>query len=254
MRFMIIRKADHNTEAGTPPSAALLAAMEKYGAQLEAAGLSCAGQGLQPSAEGVRITFSDGKINLRAGPFPEEKQLVAGFIMMEAQSREEAIEWLRRWPAEDGDGELTLEIRGGGCPGGLEGIGLTKEAANSASMDSGADQAQRYMVMLKTNAQAEAGAIPSDAVLAAMARRNEEGIRAGVLVAAEGLQTSASGARVKFFSGKSTVLDGPFSETKELIAGYWLLQGKSIEDAIAWVKSYPYPFIDDAEVEIRPVL
>ncbi|HTD05916.1 YciI family protein [Undibacterium sp.] len=240
---MIIRKADQATEAGSPPSAGTLAAMAKYSEELEAAGAACAGLVLHPSSKGVRMHFRDGEQTMSEGPFTEEKELVAGFAMMEAESQQEAIAWLKRWPAQDN--ELTLEVRGSGCPGGLEGVSLTRAAADT--------EQRRFVVMLKSSPLAETGAIPSDKVLAAMAGRNAEGVQAGVMIAGEGLQITASGARVKFSGGKSTVLDGPFSETKELIAGYWLIQAKSMAGAIDWVKRYPYPFIEDAQVEIRPV-
>ncbi|GGC67360.1 YciI family protein [Undibacterium terreum] len=247
MRFMVIRKTDQDTEAGVLPAAGMLEAMEGFEEQLQVAGIHCAGMALHPSEQAVRVNFHDGSISIYEGPFSEENELVAGFSMMEAASKQELIEALERWPAQPHD--MTLEVRGGGCPGGLEGIGLKKSVVNV-----GQNQVhKRFLVLLKANPLAETGAIPSDQVLAAMAKRNEEGIRAGRLLAAEGLQVTASGSRLKFAGGKPFVLDGPFSETKELIAGYWLLQEESIADAIDWVKTYPYPFIEDAQVEIRQV-
>ncbi|MES2102513.1 MAG: YciI family protein [Pseudomonadota bacterium] len=241
---MILRKADQDTEAGLLPDVGASAAMARYSEELDAAGISCAGLALHPSSKGARVHFRDGKISASEGPFPGEKELVAGFTMLEAGSQQEAVEWLKRWPAQQQ--ELTLEVRGSGCPGGLEGVSLTQEVAADTEQ-------KRYVVMLKASPQAETGAIPSDAVLAAMCKRNEEGVKAGVMIAGEGLQVTASGARVKFAAGRHMVLDGPFSETKELIAGYWLIQAASMAGAIDWVRNYPYPFIEDAQVEIRQV-
>lgn len=110
----------------------------------------------------------------------------------------------------------------------------------------------RFMVMVKATANSEAGAMPSQALLAAMGKFNEELARAGVLLAAEGLQPSARGARVKFAGGKRAVVDGPFAETKELVAGFWLWQCKSRDEAIEWVKRCPDPMPgEEAVIEIR---
>ena len=109
MRFMIIRKADKSTEAGVMPSGALLAAMLKYNEELMKAGVLLQGEGLQPSSKGFRVTTNSGKPTVVDGPFTETKELIAGFTMIQVRSREEAIEWVKRWPAEDGD--AVLEVR-----------------------------------------------------------------------------------------------------------------------------------------------
>jgi hypothetical protein len=111
----------------------------------------------------------------------------------------------------------------------------------------------RFMILLKANAETEAGVLPSEKLLADMGNYNEELVKAGVLLAGEGLQPSSKGARVKFSGTKRTVVDGPFTETKELIAGFWLLQVKSKEEAIEWVKRCPNPTGNEAEIEIRQV-
>lgn len=115
----------------------------------------------------------------------------------------------------------------------------------------------RVMVIIKANEDSEAGIMPGEQLLTDMGRYNEELVKAGIMLAAEGLYPSSKGARVKFSGGKTTVIDGPFTEAKELIAGFYLWQVKSMEEAIAWVKRMPAPvdFPLDAEdvVEIRPV-
>jgi hypothetical protein len=111
----------------------------------------------------------------------------------------------------------------------------------------------RFMIMVKATKDSEAGVMPSEQLLADMGKYNEELAKAGVLLAGEGLQPSSKGARVKF-SGKSrTVVDGPFAETKELIAGFWLLEVRSKEEAIERVKRSPNPFEGESEIEIRRV-
>ncbi|MDM0115590.1 YciI family protein [Variovorax sp. J22R133] len=111
----------------------------------------------------------------------------------------------------------------------------------------------RFMVIVKATDQSEAGAPPDEKILAAMGKYNEELANAGVLVSAEGLHPSSKGARVKFSGTRRTVVDGPFAEAKELIAGYWIFQVKSREEAIEWVRKCPNPFEGESEIEIRQV-
>jgi hypothetical protein len=111
MRFMIMRRADADTEAGVVPSEPVLAAMAKYHEQLVKAGVMLQGDGLQPSSMGARVKFSSGHPQVIDGPFVEAKELIAGFSMLEVRSKEEAIEWVKRWPAIDGHGEVEIEIR-----------------------------------------------------------------------------------------------------------------------------------------------
>ncbi len=111
----------------------------------------------------------------------------------------------------------------------------------------------RFMILLKADKNTEAGALPDEKLLTEMGKYNEELVKAGVLLAAEGLHPSSTGARVRFSGGKRTVTDGPFSEPKELIAGFWLFQVKSKEEAIEWVKRCPNPLDTEAEIEIRQV-
>jgi hypothetical protein len=108
----------------------------------------------------------------------------------------------------------------------------------------------RFMVIVKANKDSEAGVLPSKKMLSDMGKFNEELVKAGVMLAGEGLHDSSKGARVKFSGGQTTVIDGPFAETKELVAGYWMWQVKSKEEAIEWLKRAPF---EDTEVEIRQV-
>jgi hypothetical protein len=111
----------------------------------------------------------------------------------------------------------------------------------------------RFMILVKATKDSEAGVLPSQKLLAEMMKYNEELVKAGVLLAGEGLQPSSKGARVRFSGGKRTVIDGPFAETKELVAGFWLIQVKSLEEAIEWVKRVPNPHEEESEIEIRQV-
>ena len=111
----------------------------------------------------------------------------------------------------------------------------------------------RFMIMVKANEDSEAGTLPSQELLTAMSHYNEELVKAGVLLAADGLQPSSKGKRVRFSGDKRTVIDGPFAETKELIAGFWIIQVKSLEEAVEWVKRCPNPMDGESEIEIRQV-
>jgi hypothetical protein len=111
----------------------------------------------------------------------------------------------------------------------------------------------RFMVMVKATKDSEAGVMPSEEMLAAMGKFNEEMVKAGVMLDGNGLQASSKGARVRFEGDKRTVIDGPFAETKELVAGYWIIQVKSKAEAIEWIKRCPNPHCEDSEIEIRQV-
>jgi hypothetical protein len=109
------------------------------------------------------------------------------------------------------------------------------------------------MILIKATKDSEAGVMPSEQLLTEMVKFNEELVKAGVMLAGEGLHPSSKGARVRFCGGKRTVIDGPFAETKELLAGFWLWQVKSKEEAIEWVKRCPNPHNEETEIEIRQV-
>jgi hypothetical protein len=109
------------------------------------------------------------------------------------------------------------------------------------------------MVIVKATKESEAGVMPSEKLLTEMGKYNEELMKAGIMLAGDGLHPSSRGVRVHFSGSKRSVIDGPFSETKELIAGYWLWQVKSLEEAIEWVKRCPNPMESDSDIEIRPV-
>ena len=246
MRFMILIKADDATEAGVLPSEQLLTEMGAYNEELVNAGVMVAGEGLQSSAHGVRVRFAGGRATVIDGPFAETKELLAGFWLWNVRTKEEAIEWLKRCPNPTGS-EPVVELREAGCASGLEGVSPQPVSTGTGM--------KRFVVLIKTDHAMEAGVHPGNERLAAMAQRNAEAVQEGTLLLAEGLQPSSKGARVKFSGRTRTVVDGPFAETKELIAGFWLIQVASIADAIEWVKRYPYPRGGDAEyeIEIRPV-
>src|SRR5688572_1496608 len=111
----------------------------------------------------------------------------------------------------------------------------------------------RFMVLVKATKDSEAGVMPSVQLLEEMGKFNEELIKAGMMLAGEGLHPSSKGKRIRFAGNKRTVIDGPFAETKELVAGFWLIQAKSMDEAVEWIKRVPNPMNEDSEIEIRPV-
>jgi hypothetical protein len=111
----------------------------------------------------------------------------------------------------------------------------------------------RFLVIVKATKDSEAGKMPSERLLTEMGKFNDELIKAGVMLAGEGLHPSSKGKRVRFSGKQRTVIDGPFAETKELIAGFWIFQAKSMDEAIEWVRRAPNPHDEDSEIEIRPI-
>jgi hypothetical protein len=256
MQFMIIRKADAATEALLPPAPALIEEMACFHRQFADEGKLGLALGLRPSAHAVRLKLGPGGEHITDGPFAETKELVAGFTIIEADSKEAALERLRGWPPGDADatGQVTLELRQTGCPGGC--------AEVASSMADNDDSAGRYVILLRADAASERDTVPPQDKLDALDAFNLAEAAAGVLLAGDGLMSSARGARVTLArSGGSlitSVIDGPFAEAKELIAGFWMIRAASLDEAIAWARRLPYPTRIDAdtevEVEIREVL
>jgi len=245
MRFLIVRKADADSEAGAAPSRELVEAMAEHLDTLAADGRFLAGEGLKPSRDGVRVRFGKGREAIVVdGPFAETRELVAGFSIIEADSMEQAVAWVSGWPEEDAHGAAEVEVRPIGCPGGLSGFGDPAE---------GDSELPRYMVMLKANERSETDFDPGPEVLGRMMEANKAGHEAGFLIAGFGLSSSRHAKRVHFGKGRAAVIDGPFAEIKEMIAGFWVLRVGSIDEVIDWTRTYPFPDGEDARLEIRPL-
>jgi len=196
-------------------------------------------------AEGARVVFQGGRVAaVELGPF-EETRVLTAFCTIETASRAEALGWLSRWPTP-GEGEECVELRDSGCPGGVMAI------MAAPVMDGQGPALRRYAVLLRQNAELDAEILAPPSRLDAMTRRNVEGTARGVLVAGEGLKGGARATRRHSRRGASHLVDGPFTEIKEMVAGYWIVQVPALEDAIAWVRAYPYPF-DDVVVDVRLV-
>lgn len=223
MQYMILRRADTSTESGRLPRA-------------ESAHLLAS---LQPSAKAVRLTLDHGKATVEHGPFADPAEMIAGFGIVQAESKQAAIEALRDYPASEA---LELELRESGCPGGCAQI----HPANVPD-----PKGRRFAVLLRASDDLENEVPVPQSALDTLDVHNAREAAAGVLLAADGLRTSARGARVKIAKGSFSFIDGPFTEIKEMIAGFWMIRVPSMDDAIAWATRNPYPCGHFVEVEIR---
>ena len=245
MQFMVIRRSDEATEAGRMPAPAVFEDMGRYHEQLAQAGGVGLALGLRPSSRAVRLKLWPGGESITDGPFTETKELIAGFTVFEAASKEEALALLKQWPASDADatGEAVLELRETGCPGGCAQV-----------PPAAAGEDRHYVILLRSDAGTEADRIPPRHVLDTLDAFNAEQAAQGRLLAGDGLKSSTRGARVRLAGGQASVIDGPFAEAKELIAGFWMIRAASMDDAVAWARTLPYPTGPYVEVEIRETM
>jgi hypothetical protein len=260
MRFMMLVKANKDFEAGVWPDENLLSELARWSEQLVKAGVRLESGRLQPSSQGARVRYANGKFTVTDGPFAETKELIAGFCLIQVNSREEAIEWARRVPFQEGEIELRplyelpdFPVDAAEKPGGWR----EKEEQIRAAPPAQRPGTMRYMGIVKADKDTEAGVLPDEKSLAAMGAFMEEGVKSGVFLSGDGLQPSSRGARVRFSGSKRLVTDGPFAETKELVAGYAILQFTSKAQAIEWTKRFvqvdaPMRLGAESECEIRP--
>jgi len=262
MRFMMLVKSTQDLEANIWPDAKLQAELNEYNQELIQAGALLACERLEPSSRGVRVHYARGKFTVTDGPFAETKELIAGFCLIQVASREEAIEWARRIPFRDGDVEIRplfeledFPVDPAEQPDGWR----EKEEQLRAAPPARKPGAKRYMGLLKADQATEAGILPDEQFLTAMGTFMEEGAKSGVFLAGEGLQPSAKGARIHYSGSRRTVTDGPFAETKEIIAGYAMLQFTSPAEALDWTKRFvqvdaPGRLGAESLCELRPIV
>jgi len=260
MRYMMLVKATKDFEAGVWPDEKMLSEMAKYNEQLVKAGALLACQRLQPSSQGVRVRFANGKFVVTDGPFAETKELVAGICLIQVKSRDEAIQWAKRVPFQEGEVEVRplfeltdFPVDPAEKPDGWR----EKEEQFRAAPPARKPGTVRYMGLLKADKDTEAGVLPDEKFLAAMGAFMEEGVKSGIFLSGEGLRPSSHGARIRYSGSQRMVTDGPFAETKELIAGYAMLQFTSRAEAIEWTKRFvqvdaPGRLGGESECEIRP--
>jgi hypothetical protein len=260
MRFMMLVKATKDFEAGVLPDEKILSEMVKYTEELVKAGALLACERLQVRSKGARVRYANGNFTVTDGPFAETKELIAGFCLIEAKSRDEAIAWAKRVPLQEGEVEVRplfelfdFPVADAEKPDGWR----EKEEQFRAAPPARKPGTIRYLGLVKADPDTEAGVLPDEKFLSAMGAFMEEGVTAGVFLSGDGLQPSSKGARVRFSGSKRTVIDGPFAETKELIAGYAILQFTSKAEAIEWTKRFvrvdaPGRLGAESECEIRP--
>lgn len=233
VRYISIHKSTKSMEAGAPPSPELMAAMGPLMSEMMKAGIFISGEGLRPSSQGVRLVFSGGKRTITKGPFAGSNEQTAAFAIVRLKSIEEAIEWATRFASVVSDSEIDI-----------------RPVTEMWDLGFGPNPPQgtpvRYMIIRKADKGTESGVPP------AIGKVTDEMSRAGVLVTAEGLKPSATGIRLKFAGGKHRVIDGPFTESKELIAGYSITQLKSIDQAVEWAVRFA-TLADVEEIDIRPL-
>ena len=244
MRFMVLVKSSPEAEAGVLPDEKMLSEMGAYNDELLKRGVMLAGEGLQASSKGARVSYSNGKLSVVDGPFAESKELVAGFWIIQAKTKDEAVEWLEKAPFREGEVELRpffeledFPVDPAEQPGGWR----DKEAElkqTAPLQTTRGNKKMRFMGLLMADEDTEAGKLPDEQDLSAMGAFIEEATKAGVLLGGDGLKPSSEGARIRYDGDKRTVIDGPFAETKELVAGYSILAVDSKEEAIEWTKRF----------------
>jgi hypothetical protein len=239
MQFMVMHKMTDEMEKGLPPDPAVL---EGVG-QLVQDGMKdhvfVSGEGLKPSAERVHIAYKNGQRTITSGPFTDKKELVGGFGLLRVRSREEAVACCDRFAALLGDVELFL--------------GPVVEPWDLGMMPKPENAPLRFLSMQKLDEQAQNDAPPDPKLIARMGALVEEMTNTGVLQASGALAGTTHGARVHFKNGKHTITDGPFTESKELVAGYAIFNLPSKAAAIEWAVRFG-TVVQVNEVEIRELL
>jgi hypothetical protein len=237
MRFIIIHKTNAHWESGATPGKELIARVGALLGELSKAGALLAGEGLRASSEGVRLKFVGGTRTVTKGPFEGGNELPAGFSIVRTASLDDAIEWATREAAILGDVEI--DIRPVTEPWD---IGMVAKPAKVTP--------RRYMVLRKATPSTEAGAELPPAKQAELSRLLSETTASGVHIASESMRPSRRGRRYKNSRDGVSVFDGPFVETKELIAGYVIVAADSLDEADRWARQY-IDVVEAEEVDVR---
>jgi hypothetical protein len=237
MQFMVMHKMTEEMEQGVALDPAILAGVDELIREGLKDQVFVSGEGLKPSSERVHIAYTNGQRTITDGPFTEAKELVGGFALMRVRSKEEAITWADRFAAVIGDVELFM--------------GPVVEPWDLGMMPKPKNPPLRYLSMHKQQERHDPTP-PDPALVAKMGALIEEMTKAGVLQATGGLEGTELGARIRYEGGKRRVIDGPFTETKELVAGYAILDLPSKTAAIEWAIRFG-EIVRVNEVEVRQV-
>ena len=236
MRFMVMHKMTDELEKGCPPDPATMEGVNNLIGEAVKDRIFVSGEGLKPTSQRVRLSYKGGKRRVTQGPFPGATQLAAGFSLLRVRSKEEAIAWCDRFAEVIGDVDLYL--------------GPVVEMWDLGMGEKPAGAPLRFLAMHQADANTEAGTPPTPELMAKMGALVEEMTKAGVLQEAGGLAATSRGARIRFGGGKSAVVDGPFSESKELVAGYAILDLPSKAAAVDWAVRFG-DVVKVNEVEVR---
>lgn len=236
MQFMVMHKMTEEMEKGLPPDPSVMEGVGKLIEDGMKDNVFVSGEGLKPSSERVHIAYKGGKRTISHGPFKDPQELVGGFGLMRVRSKEEAIAWCDRFAAVLGDAELFM--------------GPVVEPWDLGIMPKPEKAPLRFLSLHKLDESVANTAPPDAKLMAQMGALIEEMTNAGVLQATGGLAGTKQGARVRFKGGKHTVIDGPFTESKELVAGYAILNLPSKAAAIEWAIRFG-EVVQVNEVEVR---
>lgn len=252
MQFLIIHQLYDPSPQAVAAQASLMQHMQQHDPVVQRSDAMLTSSQLQQQVPLARI-------HLRKGQLPQVSDVAAealqgtapisSFMLIDVADHAAALAWARQWPA--GEADSLIEVRATGCPGGVSCVSGSIPAPPQLK-DGGSHQ--HFMVVIHEEPMPVPPVAPDQAVLDAMQRHNIESVEAGIMLAGHGLHLSGEGKRVRFSAGKSSVIDGPFSESKELIAGYWLIQVPSRAAAIEWASRYPYPVMEQASISVLPVL
>lgn len=238
MRFMVMHKMTEELERGLPPDQAVIDGVNKLVEQALKDKILVSGEGLKPSSERVHVTYEGGKRTVTDGPFTEAKELVAGFALIRVRSKEEALDWCDKFAAVIGDVELFM--------------GPVVEPWDLGMMPKPANAPLRFLAMHKMKSD-ETETSPDPALEEKMGALIGEMSQAGVLQATGGLAGTKHGARIRFDGGKRTVIDGPFAESKEFVAGYAILDLPSKAAAVEWaIRFGEIVRVNEVEVRLMP--
>jgi hypothetical protein len=265
---MMLLKSDAKAESGALPDEKLLSDMGNYNQSMVDAGVMIGGEGLHPSSEGARIRISKGKTTVIDGPFAEAKEVVAGFFMLQTKSMDEAVEWAKKIPGAPADsnaeGELELRplfetedfpVDPAEQPGGWRDKEIEQRHKSATS---GPEKGFRWISFLKADKHTESAAMPSEKVLQEMGALMQDMTDKGLLISGEGLKPTSESKKLKLSSKGARVIDGPFSETKEIVAGYLVYRSKTKAEAVEWARRWLQIHVegtgsDSGEIEVRRV-
>ena len=234
MRVIMLLKSDAKTEGGLPVAAKLREAMGKYAESLAKAGVVRGGEALQASSRGAKVRIARGETSVIDGPFAEAKEVIAGYFVLEVGSLREAVAWAKRLPADCADDDH-VELRPM-----YDADDFTLDGAESpAAIAPPADQpgaGPRWASLLKADAYCEAGTPPTVELVREMGALVQEMAERGLWISGEGLKPSSLGARVYIENGHARVVDGPFTEAKELVAGISIFRSRTRAEALEWAR------------------